>query len=139
MTRRILVLVLLALGAFVLLRPEASRTESAVELPDPWPPNVDETYPDLELIDQDGETFNLSSLRGKALIIEPIGMNCPACQGFSGGNDVGGLGGFRPQQGALALEKYLRDYAPQVSPSNPDLVLVQLHALRLADAAAEGE
>ena len=43
-------------------------------LPFDWPPVVDETYPDLELTDFRGDVFKLSSLRGKVLLIEPIGM-----------------------------------------------------------------
>lgn len=43
-------------------------------LPFSWPPVSGETYPDLELQDFRGQTVKLSSLEGKVLLIEPIGM-----------------------------------------------------------------
>ena len=39
-----------------------------------WPPKLDEPYPDLVLQDYQGERVELSSFRGKVLLIEPIGM-----------------------------------------------------------------
>lgn len=39
-----------------------------------WPPAVGETYPDLELRGLDGKRVALSSLMGRVLLIEPIGM-----------------------------------------------------------------
>lgn len=39
-----------------------------------WPPTVGEPYPNLVLRDHRGERVELSSLRGKVLLIEPIGM-----------------------------------------------------------------
>lgn len=43
-------------------------------LPFSWPPVSGEAYPDLELQDFRGRAVKLSSLRGKVLLIEPIGM-----------------------------------------------------------------
>ncbi|MCP3915220.1 MAG: hypothetical protein GY711_06675 [bacterium] len=43
-------------------------------LPFAWPPTAGEAYPDLQLRDTSGEVFQLSSLKGKVLLIEPIGM-----------------------------------------------------------------
>lgn len=130
MNRRLLLLLLLLAAGFFLWRDQLSNLAGvevdSADLPDPWPPVVGEVYPDLELVDHQGHEFRLSSLEGKIVILEPIGMNCPACQGFSGGNEVGGLGGFQPQRGALALERYLESYAPEVSLRDPDLVLLQL-------------
>ena len=40
----------------------------------PWPPVLGQSFPDLELQDSRGERVRLSSLRGKLLLIEPIGM-----------------------------------------------------------------
>lgn len=44
------------------------------ELAFAWPPVAGQPYPDLELRDFRGETVQLSSFRGKVLLIEPIGM-----------------------------------------------------------------
>ena len=45
-----------------------------------WPPKIAEPYPDLQLIDQTGKTVKLSSFKGKVILLEPLGMTCPACQ-----------------------------------------------------------
>ncbi|QDU84107.1 hypothetical protein Pla163_12110 [Planctomycetes bacterium Pla163] len=39
-----------------------------------WPPTVGAVYPDLDLRGLDGERVQLSSLTGRVLLIEPIGM-----------------------------------------------------------------
>lgn len=39
-----------------------------------WPPTLAEPYPDLDLLDHRGELVQLSSFKGKILLIEPIGM-----------------------------------------------------------------
>lgn len=39
-----------------------------------WPPLVNEKYPDLELMNAQGELVKLSSFEGQVLLIEPIGM-----------------------------------------------------------------
>lgn len=66
-------------------------------LPFAWPPELNEPYPDLELIDQTGRPTRLSEFRGKLILIEPIGMPCKACQAFSGGHQRGGFQGVPPQ------------------------------------------
>lgn len=43
-------------------------------LPFPWPPTPGEAYPDLRLVDHRGQRVQLSSLRGKVILVEPIGM-----------------------------------------------------------------
>ncbi|MDH3285081.1 MAG: hypothetical protein OEQ13_10100, partial [Acidobacteriota bacterium] len=66
-----------------------------------WPPVVGERYPDLELLDQTGRRMRLSELSGRPILLEPVGMSCPACQAFSGAHrdGVGPFGDVRPQQG----------------------------------------
>ncbi len=39
-----------------------------------WPPVIDQPYPNLVLKDLFGDRVELASLRGKVLLIEPIGM-----------------------------------------------------------------
>src|SRR5262245_47616048 len=53
-------------------------------VPDPWPPVIGKPFPDMELADQDGKATRLSEFKGKVLLVEPVGMACPACQAFSG-------------------------------------------------------
>ncbi len=45
------------------------RAPKAVSLPE-----IGEKYPELQLQDHRGRTIRLSSLRGKIILIEPIGM-----------------------------------------------------------------
>ena len=128
----LLLVLLTGIALFLwLTRPEIAGdkrgiSDAKVVLPDPWPPQLDQRYPELELIDHRGQELLLSSFEGSVLIIEPIGMNCPACLAFSGGHQKGGLDKYRPEVGALSLEEYIADYAPDVRPENPEVVLVQL-------------
>jgi len=54
------------------LSPQASSTSAA--LPFPWPPTRGESYPDVALLDHRGEQVQLSSFKGKVLLVELIGM-----------------------------------------------------------------
>lgn len=91
-----------------------------------WPPQVGELYPDLELRDTSGERVSLSSFRGKVLLVEPVGMDCPACNAFAGANrtDVGGFQGTRPQRGLPSVREMLEREG--VAPGDDRLVVVQI-------------
>lgn len=93
-------------------------------LPYEWPPVVGNPYPDLTLVDADGRPVALSSFRGRVLLIEPVGMNCPACQAFAGGNTRGGFGGVTPQANLASIEEYLRGAG--VDLGDERIVFVQL-------------
>jgi hypothetical protein len=92
----------------------------------PWPPIVGRLYPDLQLIDQEGQPFRLSALMGKVILLEPIGMTCPACQAFSGAHDVGPFGGGVAGGGLPSLHKLLPQYARGLKLPRRDVVVVQL-------------
>lgn len=53
-------------------------------LPDPWPPKMNKRYPEIELIDQDGKEFKLSSLKGKVIVLSFVDMSSPVSQAQSG-------------------------------------------------------
>ena len=53
-------------------------------IPDPWPPKMNKPYPEIELIDQDGKEFKLSSLKGKVIVLSFIDMSSPVSQAQSG-------------------------------------------------------
>lgn len=75
-----------------------------------WPPKLNEPYPDLHLVDQTGSSMRLSDYKGKIILVEPIGIPCPACQAFCGGHTVGGFQGVQPQPGLPSIEKSARQH-----------------------------
>jgi hypothetical protein len=108
---------------------DASQVAQAApppEAPSPWPPRVGETYPDLRLVDQTGRVTSLSSFKGRVLLVEMIGMTCPACQGFSGAKKHGTFGGVDSDGGLTAIDELLRQYASGVTFPSDDLVFVQI-------------
>ena len=64
--------------------PRAEVTNSSVATPPragvDWPPQLDQPYPDLELINHAGQSVRMSDFKGKVIVVEYIGMTCPACQ-----------------------------------------------------------
>ena len=86
-----------------------------------WPPRPGQPYPDLALLDSDGNLFKLSSLKGKVILVEPIGMTCVACQAFSGGHKRGGYLGVAPQPGIESLEEDLAKFGNGLKFDSPEL------------------
>ena len=105
-------------------KPETPVVEEI--LPQPWPPIVGQTYPDLELIDQAGETFKLSYLKGKVIVIEPTGMNCPACQAFSGAHLVGAYKSRNAAVGLQSFREIFPMYAKGLKLPHHDVIFVDL-------------
>lgn len=90
-----------------------------------WPPQLGEPFPDLYLYSNKGKQ-HLSDFRGKVILVEPIGMNCPACNAFNGGNGVaGGYSGTTPESGLNSIEELLLRHA-QLSLDDPNIILVHL-------------
>lgn len=58
-------------------------------LPKIWPPKMNSVYPDLELFDQKGREFLLSSLKGHVIILEYIDIASLASQAQSGSVTAG--------------------------------------------------
>ncbi len=61
-------------------------------LPKTWPPQMNVTYPDMELLDQKGKEFKISDFAGKVLIIEYVDMSSPISQAHSGAKSKGAFG-----------------------------------------------
>lgn len=100
-----------------------------------WPPMVGQPYPDVTVVFGDGRLLRLSSLKGKVLLIEPVGMTCPACQSMAGAN----LPGVGPMPGQSAesgppVEDWLLDAG--IDPASEDLIYVQLLLYNLKMKAA---
>lgn len=91
-----------------------------------WPPRMGQPYPDLVLRDCNGNPFRLSSLRGRVILVEPVGMSCVACQAFSGGRKCGGFLGVSPQPGLASLEEYLAQFGSGLRFDNPGIAYVQV-------------
>jgi len=104
----------------------AVTPEQPGRIPAMWPPRVGEPYPDLELVDQTGRLVRLSSFKGSVLLIEPVGMNCPACQSFAGAHRLGPYEGIQPQGGLPSIEELVPQYARGVSLADDRIVFVQL-------------
>lgn len=101
-------------------------TEQAAPSTVKWPPKLGEPYPDLELTDQSGRRVRLSSFKGRVLLIEPVGMTCPACQAFSGAHRYGSFEGVVPQQGLPSIEELFPRYTNGLSLSDERIVFAQL-------------
>jgi hypothetical protein len=115
--------------------PATTEPQSAAELapaeakPDHiWPPRVGERYPNLRLRTASGERVDLESLAGKVILVEPIGMDCPACNAFAGGNRPGrgGFQGVQPQGGLPSIDEMLDQYAGGLSLDDDRIALVHL-------------
>jgi len=91
-----------------------------------WPPKVGTPFPDLELMSDSGVVRRLSEFKGKIILVEPVGMNCPACNAFAGAHKVGGYKGTHPQLGLPSIEEILPRHAKGVTIDDERVVLVHL-------------
>lgn len=137
-----LVAILLLIGLAVWIGYSAmGGGEKAVAMPEgiQWPPKVGQPYPDLALYDHTGRRVQLSELRGKVLLIEPVGMTCAACNAFSGGQEYGGFQGIKPQHGLQSIEAYFPHVTGGMSLDDPRIVFVQLiiYNMRMQAPSAE--
>lgn len=79
-------------------------------LPQAWPPAMNNEYPNLALIDQNGKRFQLSSLLGKIVILEYIDFSSPLSQAQSGAALLSpyGASGVKPDEYAAPFKEVLR-------------------------------
>lgn len=80
----------------------------------------------------------MSDFQGSVILIEYIGMTCPACQAFAGAHEVGSFGGVRPQRGVESIAEYFPKYAG-VSLDDERIVLVQVLLYSLSMGAPTPE
>jgi len=71
------------------MRRTALGLPANLNLPTPWPPKMNEEYPDFEIIDQDGTQVKMSSLKGRTILIEYIDMMNPVSLSYNGAKEYG--------------------------------------------------
>lgn len=125
---------LVLLGVAVALVHSRLGGRASPKPPASWPPVKGRAYPELPLEDHTGKPFKLSSLLGKVVLIEPIGMACPACNAYAGGDDKTGFRGAGVQPGVGSLETLLRRFGDVRLGSEQELVLVQLLLFDMSSA-----
>lgn len=92
-----------------------------------WPPQKGQVFPDgITYVDQDGRRLKMSQFKGKVLLVEFVGMNCPACQAFSGAHARGAYGGNAVQRGLQSIETYFPKYTGGLRLDDPRIVFVQV-------------
>lgn len=91
----------------------------------PWPPQLNQRYPNLELTNTDGRKIQLSQYAGRIILLEPIGMSCPACQAFVGAAQKGAFHGGSAQAGLPSIDTSLQQYGI----SSTDTRLLRIHLL----------
>jgi hypothetical protein len=101
------------------------------QTPSQWPPKKYYEFPDFEFKDIHGNKHHLTELKGKWVLVEPIGMNCPACLAFSGAHHVGTLSGISPQNGLLSIEEYLTQGKIDIHDERIQLVQLLLYDLNM--------
>ncbi len=58
---------------------------TATSFPVSWPPKVGEAFPDLDLTTADGKKMKFRDIKGKIVIVGPVGMAYPGRHAFAGG------------------------------------------------------
>lgn len=90
-----------------------------------WPPKLNAPYPSVNMVDQEGQLTSIEDFRGKVVLIEIVGMTCPACVALSGGSLYGGYGSTLPQSNIEPIDEYVERFSGE-SLDNPDIVFVQI-------------
>ena len=95
------------------------------EVPAIWPPQLGKPYPELTLSNYDGTQVKLSDFKGKVVIIEPIGMTCPACNAFAGGSTLGTMQGV--ERGNMpSFEEDFKREVNNASFDDPNIIHISL-------------
>lgn len=97
-------------------------------LPVPWPPHMNSEYPDFEVIDQEGNQFKVSTLKGKVILIEMIDMMNPVSLSYNGAKEHGLIGkaeSFDEYEDSLPIAIKENGTGSFVLP-NPEVIVLKL-------------
>ena len=109
----------------------ASTSYLVAQSPKSWPPQKGQVFPDFSFVDMNGAKTSLSALRGKWILLEPVGMTCPACQSFSGAHKKGPFGGIQPQSDLHSIDDYLASAGVNLRDERIQLVQLLLYDLKM--------
>ncbi len=104
-----------------------SKDQLAANLPKPWPPKMNETYPDLALVDSNGRNFNMSDMVGQVLLVEYIDITSPISQAQSGAANAGAYEGQEVDKVAYDFKTMLyKNTTPPMEWPHDNVVLLQI-------------
>lgn len=106
-------------------RPFAQTPSSSAYFDFSWPPRVGETYPDIPLLNENGQAVQFSQYRGNILLVAPIAMSSPGSQALAGGDRLGGLQGVVPQENIASIDQLISDFS-KLSADDPRLIVLEL-------------
>jgi len=94
------------------------------EISGTFPPAKGNEYPGMNLVDQDGNPFDIQDFRGQVVFVELAAIPCGGCQAFAGANLVGGYLTSKVQNNLKSIHHYAKRYTDLKL--GPDVVFVQL-------------
>ncbi len=97
-------------------------------LPDVWPPKMNDEYPNLALIDQNGQSFDMDSLKGKIIIVEYLDFSSAVSQAQSGSGLLGVYGdeNLEADSYAIPFQDVLRKNNVDIDLSSNDVLQVKI-------------
>ena len=94
------------------------------EISGEFPPAKGQMYPDMRLVDQDGNPFNVEDFKGQVVFVELAAIPCGGCQAFAGANEKGGYLTSKVQSNLKSIHHYVDRFC-DMEPGR-DFVFVQL-------------
>lgn len=110
--------------------------------PDPWPPVMNKSFPEISLVDSNGQSFKLSDFSGKVIIVEYVDMNSPLSHSYSGAKTKGTYGGTRHtfDESTQSLEDMVvKENAGQLALPHPDIIVLKVVIYNEAGQQAKPE
>ena len=91
-----------------------------------WPPKLNQKFPEVPLIDHQGNSFFMEKLYGKPTLIEFVAMTCAACQAWSGAHKHGTFENLAAQQDLSSIEDHYKEYTGGLDLFDGSINFVQL-------------